>query len=152
MPVLESHGAYRLGNDRHGYDKILLLGEDQPQSEDPAHALWPFLPNSAGERLMKNICGLTPEMYLGLWRGNLCYPGWNRDQAIIQFFRFISSDVPWDKIIMCGRRVASIYQGVFAPYRIDPFVIEHHGLRMGADREFHFLSLPHPSGRCIRVE
>lgn len=60
--------------------RIVLVGEDNPQSSRPDDALVPWPDNCAGHRLMR-ILGLPEELYLLIQRTNLCCPRWNAANA-----------------------------------------------------------------------
>ena len=42
---------------------VVLVGESNPHSADPCHALYPLPPNAAGGRLAR-VLGLPPREYL----------------------------------------------------------------------------------------
>ena len=56
--------------------RALLIGEDNPLSAVPEHALFPYPVGCAGHRLA-GILGLGNAAYLALWRTNLCVGGWS---------------------------------------------------------------------------
>ena len=150
----EHLGAHRASTGNVGMlCNVLMLGEDNPQSADPRHALFPYPPGCAGHRLME-ILGLTTEEHLGLWRTNLCCPSWSKKQARERAAVMTGQDVPWRTIVCLGRKVSDVmaehtglslpaWSTAFAPYT-RPLVVQG-----GATitRTFTVVSLPHPSGR-----
>lgn len=142
--------------------RVLLLGEDNPQSSEPEHALYNWPEGCAGHRLQSKIFGLDGDEYLNLWRTNLCNPTWST-AAARERARLLLGLVapPWDTIVMLGAKVAKIVgypkMPAFSSCRIVPD-LELGGLAAKYDRfgdafapspgEFQLVYLPHPSGRC----
>jgi hypothetical protein len=126
--------------------QILLVGEDNPQSSADEHALFPYPPNCAGERLCNRIFALpwTSE-YLSMWRVNLCNPGWSDRVAGRRAWELLDQDAPWTKLVLLGRKVAGIFQPIANNRELEPFSISR--IDTG-HRTFTVASLPHPSGRC----
>ncbi len=134
---------------------VLLVGEDNPQSADPVHQLFPYPTGCAGERLCNLILGMhTTHDYRAIWRTNLCSPSWDSKEAITRAYvlmgderrqlhlgegRVMQEPIPWRTIIMLGRKVAKIFQHVTG--HLDPF-------ESSQAKGLTFLSLPHPSGLC----
>ena len=124
--------AYRVGPEGGGADacRVLLVGEDNPQSAKPQHALWPIpskgSPGCAGRNLQSKILRVAHSTYYGLWRTNLCLPRlveyeghgsgemvpgrWNLDEARRRATILSLRAVPWRTIIMLGRKVAGAFE------------------------------------------
>lgn len=126
--------------------KILLLGEDNPQSNRPEFQLYPRPIGCAGERLKTKVLGLTRESdYLAIWRANLCTPVWDGLQARQRAWLLVEAEMPWTTIVLLGRKVAKIFEGMIMDNGIGlslaPF---QSAFALGKT----LISLPHPSGRC----
>lgn len=125
--------------------QILLVGEDNPQSNADEHALYPYPPNCSGERLCNRIFALpTTGEYLAMWRTNLCNPSWNDKLAGKRAWELLSQDAPWSKIVLLGRKVSKVFEPI-CNVPLEAFAI---GLVDTGHRTFTVVSLPHPSGRC----
>lgn len=144
--VIEKHrGAARntIGNPATRF--ILLVGEDNPLSGAEEHALYPYPPNCAGERLCNRIFALpSTGDYLSIWRTNLCSPSWSDRAAGKRAWELLGQDVPWTKLVLLGRKVAKIYEPICS-VSLEPFSI---GRVDTGHRTFTVVSMPHPSGRC----
>lgn len=146
--VSEHRGAHRVLTHVASVDVVtsgvLLVGEDNPQSQDPYFSLWNEPPGCAGHRLQEAIFVLTPSVYRSIWRTNLCVGSWDRDAAELRCFDLIASDCPWSVLVLLGRRVAVSFRSVLgralAPF--ERLAAQKYG------RDLTFVSLPHPSGRC----
>lgn len=115
----------------------LLVGEDNPYSADPRHALFPHPERSAGYRIATVILGLTRAEYLRRFdRVNLCAGKWSAPEARETARRIELRRPPRAPIILLGRKVADAF-GVARP----PFSI--YAFDGGRPR---FYLLPHPSG------
>lgn len=156
----------RIGDDKRWYRdafresngapcRVLLLGEDNPQSSDDQYALYNYPPNCAGHRLQK-IFGLDDETYLALWRANLCNPRWNAKKARERAVELYRRDNPWTLIICLGRKVTDVMfaRSTTALVAPDFGMFETRHALCSADvrgvaptPSMRFLSLPHPSGR-----
>ncbi len=111
---------------------VLLVGEDNPLSDDPEYALFPYPKNSAGHRLQQ-ILGLRKVTYLKLSRVNLCSGGWDAIDARIKANELrLAPD--YSTIATLGRKVAT----AFSLYGTFFNVIPEEGTT--------FVMLPHPSG------
>lgn len=136
--------------------RVLLVGEDNPHSEDPRRALHFHPPGAAGDRL-RRILGLDKATYLSLWRVNLCVGRWStlraRDRA---GDLLLDVTAPWSVVVMLGAKVASacgyphgLMTCAHATVRVEEVEYGEAGwVRQAADGEFMAVSLPHPSGRC----
>lgn len=123
--------------------RILLVGEDNPISAAPEHALFCAPAGCAGQRLQELIFGLPRLQYLALWRTNLCVGGWSARRARARAGELVASGSPWNIIVMLGRKVAEAFA------RTDPEVLlgEVAPFSAVAVGDVRFASLPHPSGR-----
>lgn len=126
--------------------QILLVGEDNPLSAADEHALYPYPPNCAGERLCNRVFALpwTAE-YLAMWRTNLCVGSWSDKQAGRRAWELLAQDAPWSKLVLLGRKVAGIFEPICNTKSLESFSIAR--IDTG-HRTFTVASLPHPSGRC----
>lgn len=140
---LVDRGAHRTAF-RHAplaCQEVLLVGEDNPQSSDPRHALFPYPAGCAGNRLQERILGLSTAHYLALWRTNLCSPRWRAAEARIRAEDLLVG--PWRVIVMLGRKVGDAFGHVMGV----PVAPWGTYLPPGSDKIL--LSLPHPSGRNL---
>ena len=130
-------------------DGVLFLGEDNPQSADKVHALWPHPPGCAGHRLVA-ILGLHLVDYLSCWRMNLCSFRWSvafaRERARSLLLSNSSSD-PWRTVVLLGRRVADVVSAVVG-VEVPTWGWTPHRVRSGGGVvDLALASIPHPSGR-----
>lgn len=116
--------------------RVLLVGEDNPRSIQPEHALYPHDRTAAGWRLA-DILGLHRETYLRLWRTNLCTPSWAPTQAR-ERARFLGELSQWRVVVMLGRKVATAFARAGAP-RLEQWETRGCGDKL-------YVALPHPSG------
>lgn len=91
---------------------ILVVGEDNPLSQDFRYALYHEPPGCAGHRLQSKIMGLSPRVYLSMWRTNLCVGGWDKGMAESRAAHLIGHAVPWSVVIMLGRKVCDAFEVV----------------------------------------
>jgi len=134
--------------------RVLLLGEDNPQSDDPTRALWAAPTGVAGERLQSKILQLGHATYYGLWRTNLCSPTWNRAAAEERAAIVLSTGwTPWTTVVCLGRKVSTVVGGALGQH-LDtwswyPWWKEVDDWASCELADFHvsIVSLPHPSGR-----
>lgn len=134
--------AYRCARAESMPCRLLILGEDNPQSASPEHALYNDPSGCAGHRLQA-IFGLDDADYLGLWRTNLCNPSWNLKAARSRGAILTNGDAPWNVVVMLGRKVARALADRAA---LEPF--EHQRVAVGVrGQEITLASLPHPSGK-----
>ncbi len=153
-------GAYRIvPSTANTFDppRILLLGEDNPQSAKPEHALWP-IPSTgksgcAGKNLQSKILGVPHATYYSLWRTNLCNPTWNLNVATARAAHLLFDHHPWTTIVLLGRKVAKRVESVVeADIRIQPwtwhpvFSVVVDDLGDKVDRVLKLVAMPHPSG------
>jgi hypothetical protein len=136
--------------------RILLVGEDNPQSVADEHALYPAPYGCAGHRLQSAILAIDEMRYLSIWRTNLCLgERWSAAKAharaeILLGLRMSltttspSSDTPWRTIVILGSKVAGVFSRILpsgAPF--EPFTRYR-----WAPGDVDIVALPHPSGRC----
>ncbi len=109
----------------------LLVGEVNPYGSDPGMALYPLPEGASGDRL-RRILGMTRAEYLRTFdRVNLCEGTWSTAAARRRAKELICGGRPG--YVLLGRRVAE----AFGWRRWPAF-----------SSNFHFVFLPHPSGRC----
>lgn len=111
--------------------KPLLVGEDNPQSHDPRHALYPYPPGCSGERLCRLVMGLSHHEYLRSFdRVNLCAKKWGTREARENAGKLVQ--VRLSPIVMLGAKVRDAFGAGRLPF---------------FEREGRLVALPHPSGR-----
>lgn len=125
--------------------KVLLVGEDNPQSSEPEHALYNYPPACAGWRLQR-IFGLEDETYLALDRINLCCPRWSGPESLRRAQACVVNGRPWSVIVMLGAKVRGAFARALGEHRQ---AIEEWSVTEVCDHGVtKLLALPHPSGRC----
>jgi hypothetical protein len=152
-------GAHRYDVDQR-HCPVLLVGEDNPHSEDPKDALYPYPVGTAGYNLAENITDVGVGHQLATWRTNLCSPRWSAKAARERALALVKAPgVPWRVIIMLGAKVASAFKSALESTHVDiklePFTT-YRALHSIDDKSSFFaklewitlVSLPHPSGRC----
>lgn len=87
--------------------RVVLVGEDNPQSTDPRAALWDDPPGCAGARL-RDILGLDRRTYRRVTRVNLCNPTWNGRAARKEAGRLLKEHKD-DLLVLLGRRVGNAF-------------------------------------------
>ena len=156
-PIIEHLGATRVAmeNEPASCARILLVGEDNPQSSAPEHALYPHPERCAGERLCNTILRLDEDVYLACYRTNLCHDGsWNIKKARERAVTLTGPEVPWDTVGMLGAKVLKVFQSEFKDTpaldlgTMKPFQIRG-PLPPIATFTLRLLYLPHPSGRNL---
>lgn len=124
---------------------VVLLGEDNPLSDAPEHALYPFPEGCSGHRLMK-IFGLPEDKYLTIHRANLCaHEAFSMREARRRAQIFCADpSAPWRVIVLLGRKVADAfyYERDFFTHGVEPTTATW-------TRPITLVSLPHPSGRVL---
>jgi len=112
----------------------LLVGEDNPLSIDPRHALYPYPSNCAGHRLCVKIMGLHGHDYLRIFdRVNLCAGRWFMKEAKQKAEQLFNENTdPTRSFVLLGTKVRDAFSIVGEPFT-----------RVG-----RVVLLPHPSGRC----
>lgn len=126
---------------------VLLVGEDNPLSLEPEHALHNYPPNCAGWRLQR-ILGLSDDDYLGLDRTNLCTPTWSTFEARARAKLLMGAALRHDAMVLLGRKVAEAFARVLDPRpRLEPFTRHDLRIEAGEVARLTLVALPHPSGR-----
>lgn len=158
---IEHTGAWRYDFAEHPCN-VLLVGEDNPQSSDPRHALYPYPVHCAGHRFAEDIANVGMGHQLATWRTNLCAGPWRAAEARDRARALVVSDgVPWRVIIMFGAKVADAFRyvnpttnipttGTYAPFSVTRVVhrIQEASSPTRANIDWiHLVQLPHPSGR-----
>lgn len=111
--------------------KPILVGESNPYGSDPRYALYPYPDGCSGDRLARQILGMSREHYLEVFdRVNLCGGGWSKWLADMSAARLASEG---RRLILLGSKVSGSFGFAF-----EPFSKPVRGV----------LIMPHPSGRC----
>ena len=111
-----------------------LVGELNPRSSDPHHALYPLPPGCSGARLCGYL-GMTPLQYIRTFdRRNLCVGEWDSGRAHLEALRIILLEPPTRPIVLLGHRVAMAFSLRPMSY---------------FERVGRYIYLPHPSGRNL---
>jgi hypothetical protein len=120
----------------------VLVGMNNPMSDDPAHALYPLPLGCAGSRLWEMLAeetGATRQQYLRAFeRVNLVVGPWSRAAARVGAAQ-LSARLAGRTAILLGAQVRDAFGhsptgDVLAPYQVDGTL---------------FYQLPHPSGRNL---
>lgn len=145
--------------------RILIVGEDNPQSSRPEHALFCAPDGVAGHRLQSKIFAIPRAAYLAIWRTNLCSPTWDL-RAARERARELLAPVklhdggqapPWNVVGLLGAKVAEVaMEAIDHPHPIKPF--ERRPWTFAIDDQTEpkrwmahsgdMVYIPHPSGRC----
>jgi len=134
--------------------RVILVGEDNPLSGQPEHALLHVPPGHAGHRLQSLVLGLTPAVYLAMWRVNLCAAAWDTKEARKRAYdEILDLDAPWSLVVMLGSKVASAFAPSDSAVKLAPFTSTQHVVQRSsglaiARKTFTLAALPHPSARC----
>lgn len=114
--------------------RVLLVGEDNPHSDDPRFALYPRPVGCAGHRLAIKILGHEfGADYLAKYdRTNLCSGKWSTTEARVRALDLAETGRP---MVLLGAKVCRAFGLDFAPFSI------------ACGRSLMAI-LPHPSGRC----
>lgn len=121
----------------------ILVGECNPYSDDPRHALLPWPPNASGDRLCR-ILGLDHDEYLLLFdRANLVEGRhWSAREARDAAIR-MEQDCVGRVLILLGKKVQEAFGHKNEAFvSISPLVFLD-GQRLGT---ITLVCLPHPSG------
>lgn len=128
-----------------GCASVLFVGEDNPQSSDPRHALYPYPPRCAGERLCNQILGLDTATYLACWRTNLCAGRWSKPQARVRAELLLNTYIgPWRVIVLLGAKVREAFSVADQEVIKIPVFFSAYSSAVRT-----LVSLPHPSGRNL---
>jgi len=118
----------------------MLVGEDNPHSSDPRHALYPSPPGCSGARLCA-ILGMDWRDYLRAFdRADLCSGRWDAAEAreTAAEIRRTGAGI-WH--VLCGAKVARAFG-------LDPATVaEPAHVRQLYEAGGGFVVVPHPSGR-----
>lgn len=110
------------------------MGEDNPHSGDPRHALCPYPPGCAGSRLQDRILDVSLGDYLRRYdRVNLCAGKWSAPEARLRAAGLVSDGA---LLVLLGAKVAAA------------FGLDHEPFTVAGLRGAVVVQLPHPSGRC----
>lgn len=119
--------------------KTIIVGMNNPLSDDPRLALYPLPPNSAGGRLyqmLRDRTGASKAEYVsGFERVNLVIGDWDARDARAAAEEFV--------LTHAGRRVIVLGSSVRTALRLPPVLVQP-----VLSRGVTFRQLPHPSGRC----
>lgn len=117
--------------------KPWLIGEMNPLSVHPRHALFPFPVNCTGWRLCHKILEMDTGAYVRAFeRRNLCVGKWSMEDARKRAFE-IERESREVSLVLLGRKVAT----AFGYGKVEFFKTVVHNGRV-------LLFLPHPSGLC----
>ena len=125
-----------------------LVGESNPHSADPRHALYPLPLNAAGGRLAR-VLGLSPREYIRAFpdRRNLLSgtAKWSAPSARASADEVLRTSKPGAVLVLLGAKVSAAFGVGYRPGLYLPRMAH-----VGADvpRRRVVLVLPHPSGRC----
>lgn len=124
----------------------VLVGEDNPYSRDPRHALLYAPPHSAGGRLCRLILRHKPAHYLREYeRVNLCTGKWNEVEARGEAAKIASRVRGAAPIVLLGAKVCRAFAVRYEPHSsVRVRVVPEGGERW----DQVFAVLPHPSARC----
>lgn len=124
--------------------RFLLVGELNPISSDPRHALHCAPAGCSGHRLQSRILALPARTYLSVWRTNLCVGQWDMARAVSRARVLLTgTDLPWSVVVCLGARVA-VAAGRATGQSLDASTPE---LTRLSDR-MSAVAVPHPSGMC----
>jgi hypothetical protein len=119
--------------------RAVLVGESNPYGPDEGYALYPEPERSAGERLCRNIMGLTPRTYLASFlRVNLCDGPWRIRAARQRASMLLMANADCTFVAL-GAKVCSAFGIPFAPFTL-------RGNLFADPSKPRFVILPHPSG------
>lgn len=125
--------------------RVWLIGENNPYSDNPHHALYPYPPGCAGFRLAR-LLRLSDEEYLARFerRNLLSQDRWSAPASREAARKLITEVRDGDRLVLCGARVSKAFGYAFEPISV-------HGaadLRAagGAGAHYRVLVIPHPSG------
>ncbi len=97
---------------------IMLVGEDNPYSNNPHHALYPYPPGCAGHRLCHKVLGLETDAYLrGFDRVNLCTGKWTAAEARERAAYLTDVHGPGG-LVLLGAKVTRAFGLEFRPFSL----------------------------------
>lgn len=122
-------------------ENLVILGEMNPQSSDPTHALWTRPAGCAGHRLWQMATartGVTEEEWLEMTdRRNLCVGSWDSETATDEAVR-IAPELASRTVLILGALVASEFRRIAdAPHPVNQII-------WWEARDW--VAIPHPSG------
>lgn len=127
-------------------DRVLLVGENNPYSDDPYFALYPKPERASGWRLCVEILGLSASEYLEKFdRVDLLHrPRWSAPAA-----RAAAAQLVHPRRVLLGAKVAAAHGLPFTPFSVNAcrgcYHCGYQGQRHAWDK---VLVWPHPSPRC----
>lgn len=119
--------------------KPLFVGENNPLSRAPEHALYPWPPNCSGARLQSLILQVPRREYLSRFdRVDLCGGDvWDMRAARAKAAELLLTPRP--VFVLLGKKVTQAFDVDWLPF-------EQQWMLLGAGVERNVLVLPHPSG------
>lgn len=130
--------------------RALLVGESNPYSRDPACALLPWPPASAGARLLGLLGWSEAEYLASFWRSNLVNgEGWSapRVRGAAAVLMVEASEYGVDVVLLGGRVAGAFSQA--AANMMRNLGVEAAGRPLETwERSGSILRVPHPSGLC----
>ncbi len=130
---------------------VVVVGEDNPLSNEPEYALYNYPEGCSGWRLQR-IFGLDDDQYLALARTNLCSPMWSAIAARERAAALVAVGSPHRVFVLLGAKVRATFGKILARSlgEFELVKVGEDGLfdKAVGQREFWFVCLPHPSGRC----
>lgn len=121
-------------------ERTWLVGENNPYSADPRHALYPYPPGCAGARLCA-ILGMSRRDYLAAFerRNLLAQAKWSVPAARTAANALVDELRDGDRLVLLGAKVAAAFG-----FRFE-LVVEHR-VALPGSVNYRALVLPHPSG------
>lgn len=136
--------------------QVLLVGEDNPLSAAPEHALYCYPRGCAGERLQRLILDVPFDVYLGMWRTNLCVGEWSAARARERAGVLLAPENPWSVIVLLGKKVQTAfrtalvkrgYGAALETFTNTPVALGTASQQLsGTGPHVQLVALPHPSG------
>lgn len=126
--------------------RVLLVGEVNPISARPEHALFCAPAGCSGHRLQEVILALPRVHYLALWRTNLCRGDWSTTLARGRAAQLVDGGAPWDVIVMLGKQVASAFAPLVGLSGAARMPDVSRVARAGRGTDLTLASIGHPSG------
>ena len=120
----------------------IFIGELNPVSMKPEHALYPYPTNVAGWRLCTKVLAIRRADYLQFSRHNLCVGAWKGKSAKLSADHLRRS-YGGRKIVLLGAKVSGAFGVKFVPNAVEECWYED------TQKAVTFVVLNHPSGRCL---
>ena len=130
-------------------DRVLLVGENNPYSDDGYFALYPKPEGASGYQLAVVILGMKPSEYLKTFdRVDLLYGRWSIPRA-----REVAQALTHPRRVLLGAKVAAAHGVDYDPFRvIGPCTGCYHcGYQQQKHMPEKLLVWPHPSRRNARM-